>query len=207
MNKAHSVQSFNEPFPYVVVDDFFSEKELVNIYNELDWYVSNYQHYFDSPRRTGTAVDLRSAQKKSNAGFFIDGVYTHPKYSSIARCSESFFNSSIANIKDNYIIGKNALPANGILLSYYNNGDFYKPHSDQSYLTACLWLYKEPKRYEGGNFIFSDCNLPIECKNNRMVIFPGSVVHEVTEIKMNKDDYYNGYGRFTVSYFLAPPRN
>ena len=45
---------------------------------------------------------------------------------------------------------------NALLVSHYEGGDHYKPHPDESIGSMVIWLYKEPKQFTGGEFIFTD---------------------------------------------------
>ena len=62
------------------------------------------------------------------------------------------------------------------LVSYYEDTDYYKAHSDCAEITALSWYYKEPKKYRGGDLKFTDYNIDVECKNNRCIIFPSMIV-------------------------------
>ena len=35
-----------------------------------------------------------------------------------------------------------------------------------------------------------------------MVVFPGPTKHEVTEVEMDSEDFAEGYGRYTISFFM-----
>ena len=53
--------------------------------------------------------------------------------------------------------------------------------------------------------IKSDGNIDIELKNNRLVLFPSWVFHEVDKIELDKEIESNGfstYGRYCLSQFI-----
>ena len=88
------------------------------------------------------------------------------------------------------------------LISYYENNDYYKAHADTSDITALTWLFKEPKRFTGGDLIFPDTEERIECKNNKIILFPGCIRHQVTEINMEKQHQNQKLGRWCITQFL-----
>ena len=90
-----------------------------------------------------------------------------------------------------------------MLLSYYENQDYYKRHYDTALITCLTWFHKDPKKFSGGDFKFSDYNISIECKSNRMIVFPSMIFHEVEKIEMKEEDCGNRYGRYCFSHFLT----
>ena len=84
-----------------------------------------------------------------------------------------------------------------LLTSYYKNGDYYLPHTDNAVFTFLIWLWKEPKKFEGGNFYFSDINHKVECKNNSGIIFLSSEKHEVDKVITE----HNDFGRYCITMF------
>jgi predicted 2-oxoglutarate/Fe(II)-dependent dioxygenase YbiX len=64
------------------------------------------------------------------------------------------------------------------------------------------WFYQEPKKYEGGDLILKDEDdiLNIESLNNRLLIFPSRIWHQVTPIKFNGTKMTDG--RYCMTQFL-----
>jgi Rps23 Pro-64 3,4-dihydroxylase Tpa1-like proline 4-hydroxylase len=85
------------------------------------------------------------------------------------------------------------------LVSYYQLGDYYKTHEDESFITAIYYTWKEPKTFEGGDLYFGDFKVPVE--NNCMLIFPSQTEHRVSEVT-------SGLGRYAISQFISiePPQ-
>ena len=84
----------------------------------------------------------------------------------------------------------------------YDDGCYYLPHHDNTVVSIISWLWKEPKCFEGGDFVFEDYKMTLKCKYNSAVAFPGTTRHGVTPIKM-EDQYKDlGLGRYSLSHFL-----
>lgn len=91
-----------------------------------------------------------------------------------------------------------------VLLSCYGDGDYYGAHVDVdmgNIITAVLMLsfYEQPTKFEGGNLILNGKFIPF--RNNRLVVFPACMPHEVTKIKLDSDKYEDC--RFSLQYFIS----
>ena len=96
-----------------------------------------------------------------------------------------------------------ALNEDNTLIMYYENNDEYKPHRDLARLTAITWFYREPKKFTGGNLRFPEFDMEIECKHNRVIVFPSSIHHGVDKVGMEEKDMGKKLGRFTMTQFLS----
>tara|TARA_Y100001963_G_scaffold9180_1_gene11800 strand:+ start:192 stop:848 length:657 start_codon:yes stop_codon:yes gene_type:complete len=213
-----NIKSCNDVFPYIIIDNFYINEELNLIWNELDFLSDGDK--FNSPEETGSATN-DSGILKNNKGMWLDRLYKDRKYSNILTCSRKLiYELDFILSKSNSwwfkcLLGsKDILNIDHTLLSYYDEDDYYAPHFDRSILTSLTWLYKEPKGFDGGDFIlnptmytdkkhFLNCMAPskkIELKNNRVVMFPGMIPHLVTPVKMKNE--VKGMGRFCISNFL-----
>ena len=81
------------------------------------------------------------------------------------------------------------------LISLYNEGDRYEPHSDFSDLTALYWLKEDGADFTGGDLLLPEYDEKIDFKPNRMVIFQGNLLHQVNPV--------SGRGRICVSTFVG----
>lgn len=138
---------------------------------------------------------------------FLHQMYNVPNISAIISKTQSrLFNENIVEL----------LPTNhwfvnlyrmcnwiSVLLSYYEKEHYYKPHRDISVFTALIWLWKEPKQFTGGDFMFSDHDYSVECKNNRAIIFLGPEQHAVSTVNVNEEFIGKNYGRYTISCFTG----
>ena len=96
-----------------------------------------------------------------------------------------------------------ALNEDNTQILYYENNDEYKPHRDLARLTGITWFYREPKKFTGGNLRFPKFDVEIECKHNRVIVFPSSIHHGVDKVGMEEKDMGKKLGRFTMTQFMA----
>ena len=91
-------------------------------------------------------------------------------------------------------------------ISIYGNGGHYGFHVDNvhhSPLTMIIFLFKEPKKFTGGNIVLRRNSLEKEIviKNNMALVFPSLTQHCVTEIKTNSDKFEDK--RISVQYWAG----
>jgi hypothetical protein len=197
MNKINYLGPNNEKPIIAIIEDFFNEKELKLIWQELDFLNPKLL----GPEQTGTARNEDGLQLKNNFGLFLDNVYSDRNVSNILNINRKLFSVGKELIEYNYIFDcVNSCNLDTTLISYYENSNHYKPHRDTSILTILSYFWKEPKSFKGGNLLLTDFNFEIEVKNNMVIFMPGSYRHEVTEIVMDKRK--KNYGRYCMSVFL-----
>ena len=190
---------------FLVIDDFYTDTECVDIWKELDFLT--YDRKLMPPNETGTAHDQTTGEPlKKNSAIFLDGIYARRELSNILTINRKLFSPEVTEIFDDmdncfkYVHHTNY---DATLISYYEEKDYYKAHTDASILTYLYWCHKEPKKFEGGDLILSELDEGITYKNNRLVIFPSWRLHEVTPIKMIEEVEPNsGFGRYCITNFL-----
>jgi len=201
-----SIVNHNKEFPFLIVDNWFSEKELSNIWKEIDFLSSR--------------ENLERAETNKDVATFDDGT---PKAKAFRVFYEELYNDEGKNHSHLPItIKKIRIPefkkllvatmphARGFygtkrsttLLTYYEDNDYYAPHFDNAMMTILIWLNKEPKKYEGGDLILTESGAKIKNKNNRMIIFPSYYLHEVQKVTMIEEPEEIGYGRYTITHFF-----
>ena len=189
-----------EPFPHAIVRNFYTEQELSDIWRELKFLSVN--NKLLPPEETGAATDGRNPTK-NNYGVYLDKTYTNRKLSDILTHSRKLFSPDLIGelVKSHWMFNYlKHCNMDTTLLSYYENGAYYKPHVDYCTLTALTHLYKEPKCFSGGELSFSKFDYNCGLENNRMILFPSVLEHEVSEIKMAEDIKFGG--RYTISQFV-----
>ena len=193
---------YNEPFPYILIDDFYNQSELDGIWEELD--------YLCHPKRMGRSSIERGAatmdgQSLKNAwDMFLDCFFTSRDFSNILEINRKLIDQEIFKKHPHWLFNHvSALNEDNTLIMYYENNDEYKPHRDLARLTCLTWFYREPKKFTGGNLRFPRFDMEIECKHNRVILFPSSIHHEVEKVGMEEKDMGKKLGRFTMTQFLS----
>ena len=190
-----------DPFPFLEIENMYDDDQLKLIWQELEFL--NQSDKFESPEKTGSAKRNGEILKK-NSGLYLDDLYKNRNISNILTVNKNLFAPHILEeFSSLCFLYENIKRTNEdtTLISYYDNGGYYKPHQDHALYSAVTWFFKEPKKFDGGDFYFSDYNLKIEVKNNKTVLFPSVIYHSVDEIKMN-DNLSFGYGRYVMVQLL-----
>jgi len=203
------INHVNFEFPAIVIDDYYDEKELDLIWDELNFLTKKNAMHFGSQVGSGAAVDeFGNSLKKSNYSIFVDEIYTVRDASNILTVNRKIFDywDSIVKDSNHWFYQNFKCESDFTLLSYYENKDYYNFHSDESCITSLTWFYKEPKKFKGGDLHFYNKN-KINVLNNRMVIFPSMISHKVDPVVMKKKDLDQKLGRFCITQFLHPSSN
>lgn len=187
-----------DPIPFLIVDNTYDKEEQLKLYKELDFLSDKLLE----PEKTGSAKTY--GEVKSNKGIFLDVFYKDDRTKSdILKINRKLFSSEITEELKKCHYAYNLIDSTNFdttLLSYYGDGGSYFLHKDYSVISIVTWLYKKPKNFTGGEFIFSDFNLNVEVKNNRTVIFFGSYSHEVSKVIL-QDKTVPFSGRFALTNF------
>jgi Rps23 Pro-64 3,4-dihydroxylase Tpa1-like proline 4-hydroxylase len=191
------IHKIREPFPHLIIENFYSEDELKLIWQELDFLTS---------ANKLIPANLDGSTKNSNAlSVSIDNVYKDLRYSNISFVNQKILSSEIkdAFLSLNEFFGHITMVNNMVIkLKYYENGHNYHKHKDRARFTGINYLYKEPKKFEGGDLYFDDHNYKVELKNNMFILFMGCLPHSVTPIQLNENSYITGNGKYSITSFL-----
>ena len=196
-------QLHNEPFPYLIIDDYFDPPVEQAVFQELAM-IEGKLH--DDGNRKNEETLL-----KKRRGAFLGEIYkpeefNHSPFCVSNRCIIPQVVSKyrlMEEYKDNWFFYSLDFSRVTALISYYENGGYYKPHSDASIMTGLTWMYYEPKKFEGGDLIFPDYGVTIECIHNRTIFFPGMIRHAVTKMSMKPEDEGKGLGRWCLTSFTG----
>jgi predicted 2-oxoglutarate/Fe(II)-dependent dioxygenase YbiX len=193
---------------YLKVENYFTDGELDLIWKELDHL--NRPGIFEDPAATGASMSNETGEiRKRNAGVFIKDVYQKPKYSAIQQSLQKLFAGYTHQYALKHYTNQGVMQTNSSnhLISYYENSDHYLPHRDEAVATALHWLWKEPKKFEGGEFTFTETDETIPLTNNTMIIFPSYAEHAVSPVIMDPEDCGKGLGRYCLSTFIFTSLN
>jgi hypothetical protein len=191
-----------EKIPYLLARDFFSAEELGRIWEELTFL--NDPLIMLPPEKTSSAQDPDGRLLKNNSGLFLRDFYVDPLSSPLIRFSQKIFRHYTVEFSELYPTNRNILSTrvSNFLLSYYEDSDYYAPHSDHAETTVLFWFFREPKRFQGGDLTFDDTGEVITVENNTMIMFPSWALHSVSEVKMNEEHKNQKLGRYCFTRFL-----
>jgi len=190
------IYQIKEPFPFLKIDNLYDEDELELIWQELNFLTPK----LENPENTGTAKDNESKSLKNNSGVLLDDIYQKRNISNILSINPKLFSPEIINVFSELSFGYQNIKKTNYdrtLISYYEDGGYYKPHEDTAIYTAITWFFKEPKAFTGGDFYFTDYDLKIEIQNNMTVLFPSFVKHSVDEVILENNNLIS-YGRYSM---------
>ena len=200
--KIKNYNSFRD-FPYIVVDDYYNEEELKMIWEELDFL--SYPHKLKrATKDSGGAIDIETDELlKKNFHRYIDQIYIERELSNILTVNRKLYDDDYKILKHhpNWFFQNIQLNKDYTQVGYYEDNDCYGEHRDSSTVTALTWLYKEPKKFIGGDLFLSSDKIKIDCVNNRTLIFPSIIPHSVNEIHMSQESQGRRLGRYVISQF------
>ena len=170
--------------PIAIVDNFFVLSELTDIKKELIplYEIGKLGIY----NNHGVFKDEEQKPTQKSCSLFVDDLFqkdrTLSKILSINRklftdipLKESLIQKSLFY---SYIYESNK---DSTLINFYSSTDFYKPHKDIVSFTALTFF--ELKPFTGGDLLFPEYGIKIKPLENRMVIFPGFLMHSAEEVK------------------------
>lgn len=191
------IHKIREPFPHLIIENFYSQDELKLIWQELDFLTSANKLV---PANMDGSTPLSNALSVS-----LDSIYKDLRYSNISFINQKILSPEIKNafLSLNELFGHITM-INKIYtkIKYYENGHNYHKHQDNPRFTGINYLYKEPKKFEGGDLYFNDYGYKVELKNNMFILFIGCLYHSVTPIILNENAYITGNGKYSITSFL-----
>jgi len=196
-----------EPFPHIIIENHYTEDELFHIWKELEFL--SYEQKMESEKETGTATS-NGEILKNNRGIFLDNLYKKREVSSILTINRKIFCEKFKEEISSFdFIFKfyEACNWDSTLLSYYENSHEYKAHDDIAVFTALSWLCREPKFFKGGDLYFPDYDYRCEVKNNKFILFPSFIKHQVFKVSMphyvdNEFGMLSTNGRYCITQFI-----
>jgi hypothetical protein len=187
------------PVGLFYVDNMYSEDEVKDIMHELNFLAKHNKML--PPEKTASA-ELDGELRKQNLALFLDFVYSDRNTSDILRINRKLYSLNIDTVDPTFKMLRNAT-LDTTLISYYENSDYYKAHTDNAMLTALTYFYEEPKRFTGGELYLPEYDITLECVHNRTYLVPSLVEHEAKEICMAEEYVGKGLGRFCMAQLLS----
>jgi Rps23 Pro-64 3,4-dihydroxylase Tpa1-like proline 4-hydroxylase len=190
-----------EPFPHLIIEDFYNEDELKLIWRELD--------FLTSPNKLMPA-NLNGSIEANHLSIVLDQIYFNRSISDILTINCKALSKEILDTfaELNPLLAHiNLVNKNSTKIKYYENYNGYKKHQDSARFTALTYFYKEPKEFEGGDLHFNDFDYTIKLKNNMFVLFVGALWHESLPVSLKQDGHITGNGKYTMTQFLDIDEN
>lgn len=201
------IEILREPFPHIVVQNFYTPEELELIWEELK--------FLNKPGKLGGAEDFHGGKDVHQQRYItnhhalnLDNVYLHNRHiSNILTVSQKVFDPGFLNLMAtefpecarikvaNYSFTK---------VRYYKNNEHYEPHVDLTFdFLAFSYFNEEPKKFTGGELYFPEHDYEFECENNSLILMPSYIRHGVKEVGISKSDEDSGYGRYAITHFFG----
>jgi len=201
----------NPTFPFLVIDNWYTPEEEKAVWKELDFFSAIPKDQIDRAENTIVARNKDGSSKSKAYRFYIEGFYNKRELSPITNYMYKQRSPEFHNIISECIpYSRMFLSSNkdSSLVSYYEENDHYEPHFDNFTWTCLIWMVREPRLFDGGDFKLNEPDVEVKLKNNRMVIFPSCFLHSVSPVKFHTQPKEIGYGRYTITHFYyATPKD
>jgi len=197
--------------PFIVRENFLSGDELSHVIDET-------KNIFPQFRDGKYSMPAKKDGKilKKNSVIHYSSLYDDYKVES-PTCNiflKKVFGEKLYSTFENQVLAdlSQTVDWNGMMMSYYKHGDYYKPHFDGSFITGLYWFHlRTPKKFTGGELYLynatksdtADTAIPFQPVHNRFVAFPSCYMHEVKEVFVPPDYRNQMYGRFCISVFCG----
>ena len=194
----------NPTFPFVVVDNWYTPNEEKAVWKELDFFSATPKVQIDRAENTIVARNSDGSSKSKAYRFYIESFYQKRELSPILNCMYKQRTPEFRNIISECMpYARSFLSSNSdsSLLSYYEENDHYESHHDTFLWTCLIWMVREPRLFNGGDFKLNEPDIEVKLKNNRMVMFPCCYLHSVSPVKFHTQPKEIGYGRYTITHF------
>jgi len=194
----------NPTFPFVVIDNWYNPNEEKAVWKELDFLSALPKDQIARAENTTVARHDDGRSKSKAYRFYMEDFYNKRELSPIINCMYKQRTPEFHNIISECMpYARSFISSNGdsTLLSYYEENDHYEPHHDTFAWTCLIWMVREPRLFNGGDFKLNEPDIEVKLKNNRMVMFPCCYLHSVSPVKFHTQPKEIGYGRYTLTHF------
>lgn len=192
------------PFPHAILDNFYEPNELSAVWRELDFLT--HPDKMLPADKTGSALYDDGTLSKKNFGLYLDDIYAGDRnISSILKISRKIFEPDLLKFlqKQHWIFKYVARSTkDSMLLSYYEDKNTYDAHIDMCTMTSLTHIFKQPKKFDGGDLVFPEFDYTLPVKNNRCILFPSKIEHAVTPVVLPEEEKMTGNGRYCISHFF-----
>ena len=195
-----------DTIPYILIDDTYDEDELEEIWKEFKFLTNAriLDNGTEDTRGAWKRVNGERMNLKNSNAKYLESVYKNRRFSAILQHNRKLHKRKIYREHPHWLINEINTNYDVTQVSYYDEGNYYKTHSDCAVMTTLTWLWQEPKGFDGGELTLhnKDIDIEIPLVNNRSIIFPSCVRHSVSTIVKHKDtEPWDLMGRFCISNF------
>ncbi|WLW37660.1 2OG-Fe(II) oxygenase superfamily protein [Synechococcus phage S-8S55] len=196
--------------PFIVKENFLNEDELSLVVKES---TDLFQYLIDGKKTNPATLDGEIL--KQNMGIHYSDHYddVHTSSDTVKIFNRKVFEDALYNEFQVEVLRDLCynMDWSGMMLSYYKNGDHYKPHYDGSFITGLYWFDIKPRKFTGGElYLYNGTQrdnpqhvIPFQPKNNRFIAFPSCYMHEVKPVIISDELASKGHGRFCISVFCG----
>lgn len=192
-----------KPFPHIIFTEYFNESQLKDIWEELN-FLSKPDKLFEPGIHHGAGG--KGAATNSLALCLEESYRIHSVSNILKIYNTILLEPTVIESIQNWAtyLRLKYIQRKITKVRYYHNGDKYEKHTDiNNDFLLFSYFNKEPKKFTGGEVYFPEYDYTFGCMNNSLIIFPGYVEHEVLEVFIPEDEYWNGNGRYCISQFLS----
>jgi len=197
-----------EPFPHVLVENMYDERELELIWQELKFFTHSWK--LQDPAVFGAVEVAGEDESKrlltNSKALVLDGVFSERHYSNILTVNRKLFINPYLTVlaeQDSHLDALTLCNWDNTKIRYYSNGEYYEPHRDSWYPALSIsFFHTEPRNFEGGELFFPDHDYELPCDHNSMILFPGYVKHGVHRIK-TEEEPFAGTSRYSMTQFVG----
>ena len=198
--------------PVICIDDFLADADADNILQKCVELEHSFVPATINDRRTGPKYDRTY---RSNHVLYLKGTgpQSAPITDILSILQDKIWSEECKRLwhEGEYIFDIiNYSNFQSGAVSRYGDGDFYRQHRDTVWseithrlVTIVYYVNKIPGIFTGGRLMLlkAGCELSLEPRHNRAVVFPSFTVHEVETVRTNSAEWADG--RFSLNYWIG----
>jgi len=189
-----NIQNLSHPFYHTIIYNYFTDDEINKIQVEFD----TLNKSLDKLPQLKDDVHHQQLKDQFNTRtIYLDGVYQNKREeSSILKLLYKIYENDFDYKQNPFLKYLKLSNRDTSTIQLYENNSSYFKHIDHSVLTCLYVFWEEPKKFTGGDLIFTDYDYAPPLQNNCCIIFPGFEPHIVTTLNSSS----NNINRCTINH-------